>query len=82
MIFEDFHFGEGPDTDWGPSQDDNTLKVMQDILDNESPGLVVLNGDLITGQNNFKENATDYMDKIVAPLVEAGLPWASTYGSG
>lgn len=80
-IFEDLHFGEAEDTDWGPLQDVDTLKVMQTVLDHESPQLVVLNGDLITGENTFKENSTDYVDKIVAPIVEAGLPWASTYGS-
>ncbi|KAK7701728.1 hypothetical protein SLS64_010176 [Diaporthe eres] len=80
-IFEDLHFGEGPATDWGPSNDDKTLDLMRTVLANESPELVVLNGDLITGENTFKENATDYVDEIVAPLVEAGLPWASTYGS-
>lgn len=80
-IFEDLHFGEGPDTDWGPRHDANTLKVMKRVLEDESPELVVLNGDLITGADTFKENSTDYVDMIVAPIVEAGLPWASTYGS-
>lgn len=54
---------------------------MQGVLDDEAPDLVVLNGDLITGENTIKENATDYVDKIVAPIVKSGLPWASTYGS-
>lgn len=80
-IFEDLHFGEAENTDWGPLQDVDTLKVIQTVLDSESPQLVVLNGDLITGENTFKENSTDYVDEIVAPIVEAGLPWASTYGS-
>lgn len=80
-IFEDLHFGEAENTDWGPLQDVDTLKVMQTVLDNESPQLVVLNGDLITGEDTERENSTDYVDEIVAPLVEAGLPWASTYGS-
>lgn len=80
-IFEDLHFGEAEDTDWGPLQDVNTLKVMQTVLDSEATQLVVLNGDLITGENTFRENSTDYVDRIVAPIVEAGLPWASTYGS-
>lgn len=81
-IFEDLHFGEAEDTDWGPLQDVDTLKVMQTVLGNESTTqLVVLNGDLITGENTFKENSTDYVDEIVAPIVAAGLPWASTYGS-
>lgn len=80
-VFEDLHFGEAEDTNWGPLQDVDTLKVMQTVLDNEMPQLVVLNGDLITGEDTLKENSTDYVDKIVAPLVKAGLPWASTYGS-
>lgn len=80
-IFEDLHFGEGPATDWGPSHDASTLKLMRGVLEVESPQLVVLNGDLVTGENTFKQNATDYVDIIVEPLVEAGLPWASTYGS-
>lgn len=80
-IFEDLHFGEAEGTDWGPLQDVDTLQVMQTVLDNEAPQLVVLNGDLITGEDTFQENATDYVDEIVAPLVAAGLPWASTYGS-
>lgn len=80
-VFEDLHFGEAEDTDWGPLQDVDTLKVMQTVLNNESPQLVVLNGDLITGENTLRDNSTDYVDNIVAPLVEVGLPWASTYGS-
>lgn len=80
-IFEDLHFGEAEDTDWGPRQDVNTLQVMRTVLGSEAPQLVVLNGDLITGENTLRENSTDYVDEIVAPIVEAGLPWASTYGS-
>jgi predicted MPP superfamily phosphohydrolase len=80
-VFEDLHFGEGENTDWGPSHDDRTLKLMRYILNYESPDLVVLNGDLITGQNTFTANATAYVDKIAGPIMEAGLPWASTYGS-
>ncbi|ROV91195.1 hypothetical protein VMCG_09337 [Cytospora schulzeri] len=80
-IFEDLHFGEAEDTDWGPLQDVDTVKVMKTVLADERPQLVVLNGDLITGENTFKENSTDYVDEIVAPLVESGLPWASTYGN-
>ena len=41
----------------------------------------MLNGDLITGENAYLENSTVYIDKIVAPLVDRGLTWASTYGN-
>ena len=66
---------------WGPQQDTNSVRVLDRVLDAESPDLVVLNGDLITGENAFKENSTVYIDQIVKPLVTRGLPWASTYGN-
>ncbi|KAJ0119667.1 calcineurin-like phosphoesterase [Diaporthe amygdali] len=80
-IFEDLHFGENAWDSWGPQQDVNSVKVMNQILNNEFPQLVVLNGDLITGENTFKENSTTYVDQIVGPLVERNLTWASTYGN-
>jgi len=54
---------------------------MNEVLNAESQQLVVLNGDLITGENAYKENATDKIDQIVGPLVERSLTWASTYGN-
>ncbi|KAI1075922.1 Metallo-dependent phosphatase [Whalleya microplaca] len=80
-IFEDLHFGENAWEQWGPQQDINSVKVINQILEAESPGLVVLNGDLITGENGFLENSTVYIDQIVGPLVDRGLTWASTYGN-
>lgn len=80
-IFSDLHFGEAEDTDWGPEQDSRTLHVMSTILDTEEPDLVVLNGDLITGDDTQLANATDYFDKLVAPLVQRQIPWASAYGN-
>ncbi|KAI7590558.1 hypothetical protein KC316_g3321, partial [Hortaea werneckii] len=80
-IFEDLHFGENAWEQWGPQQDVKSTDVMNTILDAESPQLVVLNGDLITGENTFLENSTSYIDQIVAPLVQRDLPWASTYGN-
>lgn len=80
-VFNDLHFGEAENTDWGPLQDVDTLLVMKTVLDKEAPQLVVINGDFITGENTFKKNSTDYVDEIVSPLVARNLPWASTYGS-
>ncbi|PYI10931.1 Metallo-dependent phosphatase [Aspergillus sclerotiicarbonarius CBS 121057] len=80
-VFEDLHYGEAEDTDWGPEQDVESRAVMNTVLDNENPQLVILNGDLITGEDTFLSNATDYIDEIVAPLVERNLLWASTYGN-
>nr|POE54143.1 putative inactive purple acid phosphatase 16 [Quercus suber] len=80
-IFNDLHFGENAWDPWGPQQDINSIKVINSILDAESQQLVVLNGDLITGENTYKFNSTHYVDQIVGPLVERGLTWASTYGN-
>ncbi|KAI0205205.1 Metallo-dependent phosphatase [Astrocystis sublimbata] len=80
-IFEDLHFGENAWDQWGPQQDVNSVKVINKILDKESPNLVVLNGDLITGENGFLENSTVYVDRIVQPLINRHLTWASTYGN-
>ncbi|OAA34146.1 hypothetical protein NOR_08640 [Metarhizium rileyi] len=80
-IFEDLHFGENAWDQWGPQQDINSVKVINAVLDHETPDLVVLNGDLITGENTFLENSTSYIDQIAAPLAARGLTWASTYGN-
>ena len=55
--------------------------MINQVLDAETPDLVILNGDLITGENAFLENSTIYVDQIVAPLLERNLSWASTYGN-
>ena len=80
-VFEDLHFGEAEDTDWGPQQDVNTTRVMNAVLDSEQPQLVILNGDLVTGENTHRENSSHYVDDIVQPLLQRGLSWASTYGN-
>jgi hypothetical protein len=80
-VFEDLHFGENYWESWGPKQDVNTVLVINEVLDQESPQLSVLNGDLITGNNAFRENSTAVIDKIAAPFVQRGLSWASTYGN-
>lgn len=54
---------------------------MNEVLNAESQQLVVLNGDLITGENTYLANSTHYVDEIVKPLVQRGLLWASTYGN-
>jgi len=80
-IFEDLHFGENAWDTWGPQQDINSVAVMNEILDAESQQLVVLNGDLITGENAYLGNSTVKIDQIVGPLVQRDLTWASTYGN-
>ncbi|KAH8805775.1 Metallo-dependent phosphatase-like protein [Xylogone sp. PMI_703] len=79
-IFSDLHYGE-EEHDWGITQDISSTKVMAAILDYETPDLVVFDGDLITGENTFRENSSNYINVITKSLVDRGVPWASTYGN-
>jgi hypothetical protein len=54
---------------------------MSDVLEREHSQLVVLNGDLISGDATHPHNASLYLDQVVAPIIEKDLPWASTYGN-
>ena len=54
---------------------------MDKILSSEDVQLVVLNGDLISGEATHSSNSSAYLDRVVAPLVDRNLPWASTYGN-
>lgn len=79
-VFSDLHFGENEES-FGIAQDVNSTQLMQYVLDLEKPDFAVLNGDLITGENTFAKNSSKYVDKIVKPLVDREIPWASTYGN-
>ena len=79
-VFSDLHYGENEST-FGIPADKNSAALMRQVLSQEQPDFVILNGDLITGENTFAFNSTGYVDQIVAPLVEGGYSWASTYGN-
>lgn len=66
---------------FGAQNDAQSVEVMRKVLKAENQQLVVLNGDLITGDDAISDKVTDFLDQIVAPINEAGLPWASTYGN-
>ncbi|KAL8159642.1 hypothetical protein V2J09_001179 [Rumex salicifolius] len=80
-IFADLHFGENAWTDWGPKQDANSLRVMSNVLDAETPDLVVYLGDLITANNIPIANASMYWDLATSPARERGIPWATIFGN-
>ncbi|PRP79923.1 metallophosphoesterase domain-containing protein [Planoprotostelium fungivorum] len=78
--FSDLHFGEAEETDWGPKQDEDSLRY---ILDKEKPDLVVLTGDVITGEegNNIVDNATTYWRMALSPMIKRKIEWASAFGN-
>ncbi|KAF3343780.1 hypothetical protein VdG2_07838 [Verticillium dahliae VDG2] len=79
-IFSDLHYGAQEDG-WGIEQDQNTTRVMSSVLRDEKVDFVVLNGDLITGENTLRENASDYVEQIIRPMLQSNKPWASVYGN-
>ncbi|KAJ2955902.1 hypothetical protein NQ176_g11360 [Zarea fungicola] len=79
-VFNDLHFGENA-AGQGSLWDLKTSQIMADVLDAEKPQLVVINGDLISGDEYKGKDIIDHIDRIVKPIVERRLPWASTYGN-
>ncbi|KAF7340592.1 Metallo-dependent phosphatase-like protein [Mycena sanguinolenta] len=85
VSFSDMHMGErngdGTWAVWGPANDAATQVVHGTILDNEKPNYVVFNGDMMTGENVFAANATNYLDMVYAPTVARNIPFSSTHGN-
>ncbi|OAA61362.1 Metallophosphoesterase [Cordyceps fumosorosea ARSEF 2679] len=79
-VFNDMHFGENS-AGQGPLWDGKTSQLMGNIMDAERPQLVVLNGDLISGDQYQRPDILDHVDRIVKPIAARRLPWASTYGN-
>ncbi|KZO91967.1 Metallo-dependent phosphatase [Calocera viscosa TUFC12733] len=85
VSFSDMHFGERWGNlswaDWGPANDALTQQVHATVLDQEKPDYVVFNGDMMTGENVFADNATGYLDQYFAPTVQRGIPFSCTHGN-
>ncbi|KAF9525412.1 Metallo-dependent phosphatase-like protein [Crepidotus variabilis] len=69
-VFSDLHFGENPWEAWGPQHDAASVQLFHDILGTESPDFAVINGDLITGEN-----------QIFGPFKARNIPFATTHGN-
>jgi hypothetical protein len=55
---------------------------MNNILNWESnPHLVVLNGDLISGEDVQLDNGTHYIDQLIQPIISRNVPFATSYGN-
>ncbi|KAJ5482370.1 hypothetical protein N7475_001182 [Penicillium sp. IBT 31633x] len=74
-VFNDLHFAEDNEAD------NRTVEVIESVLSSEPVQLVVLNGDLVSGEMIQSSDSSFNIDQIVAPLVDRNLPWASTYGN-
>lgn len=54
---------------------------MSSILSKEDIDLVVMNGDLVSGEMTKKADSGKHIPNVVSPLVDGGYQWASTYGN-
>ncbi|MEU6645544.1 metallophosphoesterase family protein [Saccharomonospora sp. NPDC046836] len=61
--------------------DRRTLELMNAVLDDQRPDLVILNGDNITGGCDTELEMLQAMNNIVQPMEERRIPWAITYGN-
>lgn len=77
-MFNDLHLGDGD----RKGSDEKTIGVMKSVLDKEGDtDLVVINGDLTSCEWLAPQEATLAIDKIITPLIERGLPFATTFGN-
>jgi hypothetical protein len=80
----DLHFGEDADGTWGPEQDRKSLAAIAAVLDAEKPDLVVFSGDQVTGESFGQNNFSQYLEqrnRVLAPLEERGILWATIFGN-
>lgn len=68
--FTDVHWNDGCDKDM------LTRKVMDLVLKEEKPDLVVFTGDLIYSDKN-----EDYLNDVLKSVNEFGVPWATVFGN-
>jgi hypothetical protein len=54
---------------------------MNSVLNNGHTDLAVLNGDLISCENVAIDMFNNIIDRIVSPLVDCSLPFATTFGN-
>lgn len=65
----------------GPNTDPRTLALMNKVLDNENPNLVVLTGDNIDGKCKTIEDVKTAITNIAQPMETRRIPWAIVFGN-
>lgn len=66
------------DVHWvdGKGSDNWTRRLMWKLLEQESPDLVVITGDLVYGDDNLAQ-----LEHALTPILNRGLPWAFVFGN-
>ncbi|HET6384093.1 MAG TPA: metallophosphoesterase family protein [Armatimonadota bacterium] len=76
-----FIIAQFTDIHWqnGGAEDRRSRALMERVLDEERPDLVVLTGDVIAGSGC--ENPAESWRQAVAPVLDRGTPWAAVFGN-
>lgn len=61
--------------------DPRTVKLMDKVLDDKKPDIVVLNGDSINGDMETPEEVKKAINNIAQPMEKRGVKWAVTFGN-
>ncbi len=76
-----FRIVQFTDLHWqnGETEDLRTRALMEAVLEAEQPDLVALTGDVLEGRE-CRDPAASWR-QAVAPMVERGVPWATSFGN-
>lgn len=69
------------DTQDDEQTDRRTVELIEKVLDQEQPDVVVINGDVITGGCETRLAVKQAINNVVWPMESRGIPWAVTYGN-
>ncbi len=61
--------------------DPRTVRLLEAVLDDQEPDLVVFTGDNIRGGPETPDQARQAMDNIIGPLEARGIPWLVAFGN-
>jgi 3',5'-cyclic AMP phosphodiesterase CpdA len=69
------------DTQDGPNTDPRTVRLIETVLDDQKPDLVVFTGDQLTSACKTAADVHAGIDHIVRPLEARHIPWLITFGN-
>ena len=69
------------DTQDNHRTDVRTIELMERTLDQEQPGFVVINGDVINGDMTNAQQVRQALNHVVLPMEQRRIPWAITFGN-
>jgi 3',5'-cyclic AMP phosphodiesterase CpdA len=69
------------DTQDDQNIDPRTVALIEAVLDNEQPDLVVFTGDNITGGPKSVDDVKKAIDNFAQPVIDRAIPWIITFGN-